>query len=208
MTWELYLAYVVAAGIVLALPGPTVLLVMGYALAGGRRTAWHTVPGVIAGDATALTVSLAGLGAVLAASATLFGALKWVGAAYLVYLGVRMWRRDPEQPALPTRGPDGTGRRMTAHAYVVTALNPKSIAFFVAFLPHFMVASAPMLPQAVLLAGTFLALAVVENLAYLLLASGLRRLLHRPGAQRTLNRIGGGVLVSAGVMTAALRRAA
>ncbi|MBI3512607.1 MAG: LysE family transporter, partial [Proteobacteria bacterium] len=86
MSVETWLAFVAAAAVLLAIPGPTVTLVVSYALSVGRRAAWATVVGVALGDFTAMTLSLLGLGAVLATSATLFTALKGLGAAYLVYL--------------------------------------------------------------------------------------------------------------------------
>jgi homoserine/homoserine lactone efflux protein len=213
VTLQLWLAYTVASTILLLIPGPTVLLVMSYALSGGPRSAWRTVPGVVGGDATAITLSLLGMGALLAASATLFAALKWVGAAYLIYLGVRLWRSPPDASVLAAGGPGApggrneSGWRVCAHAYVVTALNPKSIVFFVAFLPQFIVPQAPLLPQAVLLVVTFLVLAGINALGYALLTGTLRRALRRPGTLGVLNRVSGSVLIGAGVLTAALRRA-
>jgi len=206
MTWELYAAYLAATIIVLTIPGPTVMLVVSYAMSEGRRSAWGTVAGVAAGDLTAMTLSLAGMGAVLSASADLFTALKWIGAGYLIYLGVRLWRTPPAVDA-PT---PAAGRRsataMMGHAFAVTALNPKSILFFVAFLPQFIRADAPVLTQLFLLGATFLVLAVVNAAAYALLAGGIRDAVRRPSVLKTINRVGGGVLIGAGILTAALRR--
>jgi threonine/homoserine/homoserine lactone efflux protein len=92
MALDHWLAFVAASAVLLAIPGPTVLLVISYAMGHGRRSARSTVAGVALGDFTAMTASMLGLGALLAASAVLFTGLKWVGAAYLVYLGVRLWR--------------------------------------------------------------------------------------------------------------------
>jgi threonine/homoserine/homoserine lactone efflux protein len=206
MTWDLYAAYLVATVIVLIIPGPTVMLVVSYALAEGRRSAWATVAGVAAGDLTAMTVSLAGMGAVLSASADLFAALKWIGAGYLIYLGVKLWRVPPTLDA-PT--PGATRRSATAmmgHAFAVTALNPKSIVFFVAFLPQFVRAEAPVTPQLLLLGTTFLVLAIVNAAAYALLAGGIRDTVRRPPVLKTINRVGGSVLIGAGILTAAVRR--
>ncbi len=201
MSLETWLAFAAASLLVLAVPGPTVLLVAGTALARGRRAGLAMVPGVIAGDAVAMTVSLAGLGAVLAASAGLFTALKLVGAAYLVWLGIRMWRAPA--PA-PREAP--APRAITAHAFVVTALNPKSIAFFVAFVPLFLDADAPLLPQLLAMEATFVALAGLNAAAWALAAGGARRIATRPAAVRAFNRLGGGALVGAGVWTAAASR--
>ena len=206
MTIELYGTYLAATLMLLMIPGPTVMLVVSYALAGGRRTALATVPGVLAGDLTAMAASLAGLSAVLATSALAFTVLKWVGACYLIYLGVRMWRAEPAADTNAASGGQRRGRAMAGHAFAVTALNPKSIAFFAAFLPQFVTAEAPVLPQFVLLGGSFLVLAAATNLAYAVLAGSVRRAAHRPAVVRAVNRVGGSVLIGAGVMTAALKR--
>jgi threonine/homoserine/homoserine lactone efflux protein len=206
MPLEVFLAYVAAAAIVLVIPGPTITLVIGYALAEGRRAAWATVAGVALGDLTAVTLSLAGLGALLAASATLFTAVKWAGAAYLVYLGVRLWRSAPaaeQVEGMPGKSP----RRMLAHAWAVTSLNPKSIVFFVAFLPQFVAPGAPALPQLVLLGATFVAMAALNAAAYAWLAGRARRAITRPALLKAVNRVGGSILIGAGLATVAIRKA-
>ena len=91
-TW---IAFAFASIVLLLIPGPTVLLVVSYALTQGRRVALATVAGVALGDLVAMTLSLAGLGAILAASSAVFTILKWIGAAYLLYLGIRLWRAKP-----------------------------------------------------------------------------------------------------------------
>lgn len=216
MSLELWLAFVVAASVMLTIPGPTILLVVTYALSHGRRSAVSTVLGVMIGDVVAMVLSLAGLGALMAVSSELFTAVKWIGAAYLVYLGIRMWRSAPapadrQGAAADTggRGTDGCGtdRRMVWHAFAVTVLNPKSITFFVAFLPQFMEPAAPVLPQLLILGITFQGLAFLVVTAYALLAGDLGGSLRRPGAQRLFNRFGGSLLVGAGLFTA-LRRTA
>ncbi|MEW5914708.1 MAG: LysE family translocator [Thermodesulfobacteriota bacterium] len=206
MSWEIYGAFVAATALVLLSPGPTVMLVVSYALSQGRRSALYTAPGVGLGDLTALSLSLAGLGALLAASAAAFSLLKWAGAAYLVYLGLRMWQRGVGLEAvLAGRAP--SGRAMLGRAYLVTALNPKSIIFFVAFLPQFVNLERPVWPQFLLLGSTFVILATANALLYAQAAGSLARLLRRPGAGRLLGRLGGGVLMGAGLLTALWRRA-
>lgn len=210
MSVELWLAYVAACVLLLATPGPTVLLVVSYAVAGGRRSAWRTVPAVALGDFTAMVLSLAGLGAVMAASGTLFAVLKWAGAAYLVYLGIRLWRAPVATPvATPDRLPPAPAARWMAwRVYLVTASNPKGIMFFVAFLPQFVVPTAPLPSQFLLLGGTFLALATLNAALYAVLAGAARDWMARPAMLRLFNRMGGAALVGAGIMTAGLRRAA
>ncbi|MFK7791324.1 MAG: LysE family translocator [Devosiaceae bacterium] len=205
MTLELYLSYVLATLIVLAVPGPTILLVISYALSQGRRAAMSTIVGVGLGDAIAVTVSLAGLGAIMATSATAFMVLKWVGAAYLIYLGIKMWRTQPKLDF--TEQPEISGRKMTLHTTIVTALNPKGIAFFIAFLPHFINPAAPAAGQMVLLGTTFVVLGVFNAALYALFAAHLRGRITKPSTLKWANRIGGSMLLGAGLLTATLRRA-
>jgi threonine/homoserine/homoserine lactone efflux protein len=198
-TW---LAFCAAAIAMLLIPGPTILLVIGQSLGGGARHALSLVAGVALGDLTAMTLSLAGLGAVLAASASLFTALKWAGAAYLVWLGVKLWRAPVEAGAAPPL----PARRAMREAYVVTALNPKGIVFFVAFVPQFIDPARGFVPQAAILVATFVSLAAVNAFGYALLAGRLSAAVRRPSIRRVLNRCGGAVLMGAG-LAVALRRA-
>jgi threonine/homoserine/homoserine lactone efflux protein len=100
-----------------------------------------------------------------------------------------------------------SGRRMLAHTWLVTALNPKSIVFFVAFLPQFIDPIRPLLPQLLIMEITFVALATLNATAYAGLAQSARRLIRTPTIQRTVNRTGGSLLIGAGLLTATLRRA-
>jgi len=203
MTIETWLAFLAATAVMLAIPGPTILLVIGQSLGGGGRAALPLVAGVALGDLTAMTLSLAGLGALLAASAALFTVLKFAGAAYLVWLGIRMWRA----PVADGATAPVTARRAFRDAYVVTALNPKGIAFFVAFVPLFVDAGARFLPQAAVLVASFVTLAAINAGLYALLAARLSGAVARPAVRRAFNRTGGAILVGAGVATAAMRRA-
>jgi len=201
VTFEAWLAFVLAAAVLLAIPGPTVMLVVGCALAHGRRSALGTVPGVALGDLTAITVSFIGLGALLSAWPAVFGWVKWVGAAYLVLLGVRMWRARPGDPAAPALG--GASRRaMFRQAWTITTLNPKSILFFVAFLPQFITPARPPLPQMAILGTTFVTLAALNASLYALLAGAVRASLNGQGTRKTVQRLGGSILIGAGVFMA------
>jgi threonine/homoserine/homoserine lactone efflux protein len=202
MGLENWAAFIAASAALLLIPGPTILLVVGRSLGGGVRTALPLVAGVALGDLTVMSLSLAGLGTLLATSATLFGVLKWIGAAYLVWLGVQLWRAPVEAAAAAPRQP----RRALRDAYVVTALNPKSIAFFVAFVPQFLDPTLPYLPQAVIMVASFVALATLNALGYALLAGRLSAAVARPAVRRGCNRLGGGLLIGAGLATATMRR--
>ena len=199
-----WLAFTAAAAILLAIPGPTILLVISYALGHGRKPAAAIVAGVALGDLTAMTASMAGLGVILAASSNLFTALRWVGAAYLIYLGIKLWRAPVAQPGTVAAPSIGLGR-VFGHAYVVTALNPKSIVFFVAFVPQFLSPNAAFLPQVTIMVTTFVIMAALNVTLYGLLASSARGALRKPTVQRAVNQTGGGLLIASG-LTAALWR--
>lgn len=207
MSFETWAAFAVASAIMLAIPGPTILLVVSYALSHGRRVASATVAGVALGDFTAMTASMLGVGALLATSATLFTVLKWIGAAYLVYLGIKLWRAPVGDGAIPQAEKETNARRIFLHAYVVTALNPKSIIFFVAFLPQFLDPAAPALTQMVVFETTFVILATLNAAAYALLGSMARGAFRKTSVQRIVNRTGGSLLIGAGMLAAGFRKA-
>lgn len=201
-----WLPFAIASAIVIIIPGPTVLLVVSYALGHGRRYAFATTAGVALGDLTSMTASMLGLGAVLATSAALFTALKWVGAAYLVYLGVKLWRAPVGDAQTPDIS-ETRASRVFAHAYAVTTLNPKSIVFFVAFVPQFMDLHASAWPQIPILEATFIGLATLNAFGYALLASSARRVIKSRTVQRAVNRTGGSMLIGAGVLAATWKSA-
>jgi len=207
MDFSTWLLFASASTALLLVPGPTVLLVLSYALSQGRKVAVATASGVALGDFIAMSASLAGLGALVLTSATLFTVLKWVGAVYLVYLGVKMlWTAGGVSLDQPDPSAAPSGQHMFVHATAVTALNPKSIAFFIAFVPQFIDPATALLPQFAILISTFVGLAALNALAYALLADELRKRLTGPRLIPWLTRIGGGALVSMGVATASLRQ--
>lgn len=206
MSFDLWLAFVAASIVLLIIPGPTILLVLSYALSQGRTVALATVAGVALGDLIAMSASLLGLGALVLASAELFVTLKWIGAVYLVYLGVKLYRNAADatlgdltaKSALPARG-------VFRHAAAVTALNPKSIVFFIAFVPQFIRPENPLFAQFAILIVTFVSLAALNALAYALLADKMRKRISRPAVLINLSRFGGGVLIAMGIITATFK---
>ncbi|QGX97501.1 LysE family translocator [Roseovarius faecimaris] len=208
MPFDLWLAFVAASTALLLIPGPTVLLVLSYALSQGKRVAVASATGVALGDLIAMSASLAGLGALVLTSAMLFTALKWIGAVYLIWLGIKLLRAPAASGLEAQATPDANARHVFFHAATVTALNPKSIAFFIAFVPQFVRLDAPLLPQFAILTATFVGLAAINALAYALAADRLRQTIRRPGVITWLTRAGGAALVAMGVLTATLRRSA
>jgi threonine/homoserine/homoserine lactone efflux protein len=204
MSVEHWATFAAATMVLLIIPGPTILLVISYGLGQGWRAAFPTSVGVALGDFTAMTLSMLGIGALLATSATLFTLLKLAGAAYLIWLGINLWRAGGKLNAKPVTETKGVGR-MIAHAWLVTALNPKSITFFVAFLPQFLDRSGNWLTQMVIFEATFLTLAFANAVGYGLLASRARNLVRSERVVRSFNRTGGALLIGAGAVTATTR---
>lgn len=205
MAIEVWLAFAVTSAVLLSIPGPTVMLIISYIVGKGPKTAWATAPGVVLGDFTSMTISLAGAGALLAASATLFTAMKLIGAAYLVWLGVKLWRTKPDLLGINTVSSAQDNRKMFWNSYFVTTLNPKSIVFFVAFVPQFVDVSKPLFTQFAILEATFLTLAGLNIIIWALLVGKMRNLFSHPKILSRLNKAGGGFLIGAGLVTAAAR---
>lgn len=209
MDLSLWMTFVGATLLLLIIPGPTVVLMLTYALTQGRRVAVASAAGVALGDFIAMTASLVGLGALVLASSTLFVALKWVGAAYLVWMGIGMIRSAGSAKAIQIEdAPQLSAGAVFRNAAVVTALNPKGIVFFIAFVPQFIRTDAALAPQFAILIATFVSLATINVLVYALLADRLRATISRPSVLAWMTRIGGGVLIAMGVLTATLRKAA
>jgi threonine/homoserine/homoserine lactone efflux protein len=204
MTIETWLAFTAATTVLLIIPGPTVLLVVSYALGQGLRAALPMALGVALGDFTAMTLSMLGVGALLATSATLFTVLKWIGAGYLIWLGIKLWRAGGTRDASPRTDAAST-LKMMAHAWIVTALNPKGITFFVAFLPQFLDPAGDFWKQMLVFEATFIVLAFANVLGYALIASRARTMMRSPRAIGIVNRVGGSLLIGAGVAAATAR---
>lgn len=205
---ESWLAFAATSAVLLVIPGPTILTVISYSLTQGRRAAIPLVAAVALGDSTALTLSLLGLGSALAASAIAFTAIKTLGGAYLVWLGVRMIRAGLRKRTVASAAasPRIPRHRLFLNTYAVTATNPKGIIFYMAFLPQFLDTRSAAAGQLFILAATFVTLAIVNATLYVTFASGAARLLTSEGAGRAFNLGGGSLLSAAGVWTAVARR--
>jgi len=205
---ELWFAFVAASAVLLIIPGPTILTVISYSMSHGGRANMPLVAAVALGDSTALVVSLLGLGALLAKSAFWFGVVKWVGGLYLLYLGIKLLRAGVSSAEVATLAVPGSRWRLFTNTYVVTALNPKGIVFFVAFLPHFIEPAANVTRQLWILAVTFVVMAIINATCYAVFAASARRLLSSARAQRRFNLAGGSLLSSAGVWALLAQRPA
>jgi threonine/homoserine/homoserine lactone efflux protein len=200
--------YVGATLALLVVPGPSVLYVVALSLRQGRVAGLASVAGVGSGAFVHFVAAALGLSALLAASATAFAAVKWAGAAYLVYLGVRTWLDRGAD--LPTRaaGPRRTLPRIAAQGMLVTVLNPKLALFVLAFVPQFLdPARGPVAAQALLLGAVFVGLAAVTDTIYALSAGWLGGVFRRRrGAARAQRWLTGSIYVGLGLSAAATGR--
>ena len=206
MSIELWLAFVSASAVLLIIPGPTILTIIGYSISHGRRANVPLVVAVVLGDSTAMAVSLVGLGALLANSAFWFTAVKLAGGLYLLYLGLKQLRAGLSQVKPTISEKPGSRWRLFANTYLVTALNPKGIIFFVAFLPQFIRSDTSVTQQLWVLAVTFVALAALNATLYTVFAGAAGRILTSPRAQRRFNLAGGSLLSIAGVWALLAKR--
>jgi homoserine/homoserine lactone efflux protein len=208
---ELWLAFAAAATVMILIPGPTTLMVMGHTMAGGPRTGALSLIGVVLGDICAITLSMLGFSALLATSAEAFTAMKWIGAAYLVYLGIRLWRAPPMKIELGELTPASTGKASAREAilqtFVVTLLNPKGILFFAAFLPQFIDPTRPLWPQVAVLTVTMNVLAAGIQGCWIAMMGQARNRIMSPRILKMMNRAGGAMLIGAGMLTATLKKA-
>jgi len=183
-----------------------VFCIIPEALSHGKKSVIPLVAGVLVGDFVAMSLSLLGLGVILSTSATLFFVLKWFGVLYLIYLGVQTWRENPNIDKINIKSDKHTQKHMFKSAFLVTALNPKDIMFFVAFLPQFVSSSSPALPQLIILMFTFLFIVALNISFYTIFAGKISHKIQNYNARKNLNRIGGGSLIGAGLITAAIQR--
>ena len=197
------LGFVAAALVVLLIPGPAVLYIVGRSLSQGHRAGLVSVLGLSVGALVHVAAATAGLSAILLASATAFGLVKALGAGYLIYLGIRtLLARRP--PAIVQASSPRPLYRLFTDGVLVSVLNPRIAVFFLAFLPQFVEPGRGPVPQQVLLLGLiYVALALVTDSGYAFLAGSLRHLLGGPVMQGPLPRYASGVLyIGLGVSTA------
>jgi threonine/homoserine/homoserine lactone efflux protein len=206
MSIEHYTAFIIASAILLVIPGPTVLTVISYSLTHGRRANVPLVAAVALGDSTALALSLFGLGALLAISSFWFSMVKWVGGLYLLWLGIRGIRAGVSSADMPEVLMPDSHWRLFVNTYLVTALNPKGILFFIAFLPQFVRPNGNVTFQLWLLATTFVTMATINATLYAVFAASAHKMLNSARARRYLHITGGSLLSAAGLWALLVRR--
>ncbi len=206
MTLSTYLLYVAAVAVLIVTPGPTMLMCLANAVNQGPARAMTSAAGALLASLVIMSLSALGLGAVLAASEAAFTVLKVVGAAYLIWLGIKTFRSTGGLAV--TAGGPSSGRSLFAQGLLVGLSNPKALLFFAAFFPQFIDPAAPVLPQFTLLALTFVA---GDGLMLAACALGVGRIapwLRRATVVSTINRLCGGLFTLMGGLLLLSRRQA
>ena len=198
-----FLLFALASLAFLAIPGPSVFYIVTRSLAQGRRAGVTSMLGVQAGGLVHVVAAAIGVSAIIASSATAFTIVKYAGAAYLVFLGLRKLVSRSDERLDFTLSP-ASGRRLFWQGAVVNILNPKTALFFLAFLPQFVDPSAgPVAPQMLVLGTMLVGLGVISDGTYALVAAGAgRKLRETARARRRMDRLSGGVFVSLGLVAA------
>lgn len=206
MAWQLWLAFAGASLVMAIIPGPGVASILGFAFSSGRRAALASVAGMAVGNTLAMSVSLLGAGAILASSAVVFTVLKWIGAGYLLTIGLLAIVKSgrPTDDPMPPR--PVTPRAAFITNVAVGTFHPKTIMFFVAFASQFLQPDRSYPVQAAILIATFTGIAGLTDSLYALAASRASGWLRDPRARVWSQRAGGGAVMGAGVAMAMMRR--
>jgi threonine/homoserine/homoserine lactone efflux protein len=193
-------AFALVSALLIAVPGPSVLFVIGRSLALGRRGGLLSVAGNAAGELLQIAVVALGLGVVLAQSVLLFTVVKFAGAAYLIYLGVQAVRQRKGRSAARDVSRSDSTLRILGEGFIVGATNPKSVAFFVAVLPQFVDHATGAIPlQLAVLGATFLVIALISDSAWALAAGTARQWFARsPRRVSAVSATGGAMMIALG----------
>ena len=202
MNPALFTAFLMITAVLIIAPGPIVTLVISTGATQGVRAALTTVMGTSVGNVVLLAAIAVGLDWVAAHAGVLFEALRWTGAAYLVWLGVEAWR------SAGRAGEDleDTGRRRFLRGLVVALSNPKTIVFFTAFLPQFVDPKLPAGPQLAAMCAAAALMAAATDSVWAVAAGLGRAWLMKPERARILRRVSGGVLIGGGIWLTLTRR--
>ncbi len=208
------LLFMIAGWVLNLTPGPDVLYIISRALRGGRRAGFAAVAGISAGCLVHVALASLGLGMLLATSATLFSAIKWIGAAYLLWVGVRLLRNPGVPAALQEQVGAATDSAVTANGWQIFAggfltnvLNPKVVLFFLAFLPQFIAPSVQNKTLAFAVLGiVFTVNALPINAVYVLLADRMRSSRWAARGMQWLDRVAGALFIGFGLRLALTAR--
>jgi homoserine/homoserine lactone efflux protein len=205
MSFETWALFTLTEAVLCVTPGPAVLFVLAQGLGGGVRAVLAAAAGILAGNTFYFVLSATSLGAVLMASYEVFSAIKWAGAAYLVWLGVRAFRSPAVLGGVRAAADDRVGR-LVGRGLLVQVANPKALVFFTALLPQFIDPHGSVVSQVVVLGVTSQVVELLVLSAYGMLAARAAHLAARPAFVGATNRVAGTLLIGAGLRIAALPR--
>ena len=208
MTLATWITFFLACWAISLSPGPGAIASMTAGLNHGFRRGYITVFGLVLGIWTQVVIVAAGLGAVIAASNTVFTVLKFCGAAYLVWIGISQWRASDKPLVASTDAPALTRRQLIVRGWAVNATNPKGTVFLAAVVPNFIDLSHPLIPQYLIIMASLSFTDLVVMAGYVALASRVLRALNEPHHVRIMNRCFGSLFVVAGTLLATFRRSA
>jgi len=208
MDLAVWLTYLAATIILSLTPGPGVFSSISSGLHHGFRLGLWNGVGMQAANVAYVAVVALGLGAILLASESLFNAVKWLGVAYLIYLGIVTWRAKPQGFEQDREDHATTAREIFTRGFLVNITNPKGIIFFAAIFPQFIDVARPLAVQYVILGATTFVTDLAIMMAYTALAAKVFRAMKEPARLRWVNRGLGGMFVAAGLALAGFRRAA
>ncbi|MCP3922427.1 MAG: LysE family translocator [Desulfobacterales bacterium] len=203
MELHVYLAFIIATTIMIALPGPSVLLTVAHSISFGWRHALSTVAGATTGIAIQLLIATIGLTSLLNVVADAFGWFRWAGAAYLIYLGIKQWRSANEPLTFDT---SISKTNLFVQGLIITIPNPKSLIFIAAFLPQFIDATQPLGLQFVIIIPTFLMITFTVTSVWAIVAGNVRGFLRSKRVFQSIFRTAGGLMIVAGLGLAMARR--
>jgi len=207
VTGQIWSAFVLVETALCLTPGPAVLLVLSQALTRGAPKAVWSITGILAANTVYFILSATGVGVILLASYNLFFAIKWIGAAYLIWLGVSAFLGKSKALSIRAAVPkEVAGSHLFLNGFVLQMANPKVIVFFTALLPQFINPHAAIVPQVAILAVTSVVIEFAVQLFYAALAGRVAHLTAQPRFARITDRVAGGLLIGAGLGMAALRR--
>jgi len=203
MELRVYLTFVVATTVMILSPGPSVLLTIAHSISFGWQYALVTVAGATAGIAVQLLVAAIGLASLLNTVAEAFEWLRWAGAAYLVYLGIKQWASA--SAPLEFDAPSASRTNLFVQGLVITIPNPKSLIFIAAFLPQFIDSTRPLGLQFAFIVPTFLIITFAVTSVWAFVAGKARGLLQSQRTYRAVLRGAGGLMIMAGLGLALVR---
>ncbi|MDF2488738.1 MAG: lysine exporter protein LysE/YggA [Pseudomonas sp.] len=207
MSMETWLAFLAACWVISLSPGAGAIASMSCGLQYGFWRGYWNALGLQLGLVLQIAVIAAGVGAILAASATAFQVIKWFGVAYLVYLAVKQWRALPADVTDETAvRPIGKPLNLVFRGFLVNVSNPKALIFMLAVLPQFINPQTALVPQYLTIAATMVAVDLLVMAGYTGLAARVLRLLRTPRQQRRMNRTFAGLFIGAATLLATIRR--